>query len=163
MADTNNYIKSWHSNFKHNYLSKIRRQRADFIIRILVEEVEPDCMRNHIHIGLSFNGYRLCKAEEEEYASSLIIIDSFTKDQISYDIKVDHGAITACSCPAYVQSALTCKHMFLAQRITTSNVCAQKSILPPATLVIQASTVEGQQQYKRVLLEKILCHHCFVE
>ncbi|KIJ34446.1 hypothetical protein M422DRAFT_263401 [Sphaerobolus stellatus SS14] len=162
--DTNNYIESWHSNFKRNYLGRIRRQRADFIIRILVEEVEPDYMRSHIRIGFRFNGYRLCKAEEEgkklaknlilSDAEARIIIDSFTKDQLSYDIKVDDGAITACSCPAYVQSALTCKHMFLAQRITTSNICAQKAILPPATLVTQASTVEDQQQYKQVLLDK---------
>ncbi|KIJ34784.1 hypothetical protein M422DRAFT_263142 [Sphaerobolus stellatus SS14] len=162
--DTNNYIESWHSNFKRNYLGRIRRQRADFIIRILVEEVEPDYMRSHIRIGLCFNGYRLCKAKEEgkklaknlilSDAEARIIIDSFTKDQLSYDIKVDDGAITACSCPAYVQSALTCKHMFLVQRITTSNICAQKAILPPATLVTQASTVEDQQQYKQVLLDK---------
>ncbi|KIJ40782.1 hypothetical protein M422DRAFT_256204 [Sphaerobolus stellatus SS14] len=121
-------------------------------------------MRSHIHIGLGFNGYRLCKAEEEgkklaenlilSDAEARIIIDSFTMDQISYNIKVDNCVITACSCPAYVQSALTCKHMFLAQRITTSNIRAQKAILPPATLVTQASTAEDQQQYKRVLLDK---------
>jgi hypothetical protein len=40
------------------------------------------------------------------------------------------GAIAACSCTAFTQSALACKYMFLAQRITTFNIHFENATLP---------------------------------
>jgi hypothetical protein len=40
------------------------------------------------------------------------------------------GAIATCSCAAFTQSALACKHMFLAQRITTFNIHFENATLP---------------------------------
>ena len=37
----------------------------DYLIWILVEDVEPDFMRAHVRCGLGFTGCRLCKAENE--------------------------------------------------------------------------------------------------
>ena len=64
--DTNNYIESWHSSLKRNYIGRGGKQkRMDFIIRILTQDVEPDYMRAHIRSGLGFRSRKLCKAEQE--------------------------------------------------------------------------------------------------
>ncbi|KIJ33464.1 hypothetical protein M422DRAFT_264569 [Sphaerobolus stellatus SS14] len=73
---------------------------------------------------------------------------------MSYNVKLDGGAIITCSCPAYQQSAITYKHMFLAHRITTNNIRVQNAILPPTLPVAQSETVEEQIAQKRVLLDK---------
>ncbi|KAF8579580.1 hypothetical protein K439DRAFT_1285717, partial [Ramaria rubella] len=52
--DMNNYIESWHSNLKWNYLRNIWRQHIDYLIRILAEDVEADYMHAHVQIGMGF-------------------------------------------------------------------------------------------------------------
>ncbi|KIJ25084.1 hypothetical protein M422DRAFT_193889, partial [Sphaerobolus stellatus SS14] len=72
--DTNNYIESWHSNLKANYLGRGRKHRLDYMIRILTQDVEPDFMYAHVRCGLGFQGRHLCKAERiaKERASTLM-------------------------------------------------------------------------------------------
>ncbi|KAF8515617.1 hypothetical protein BU17DRAFT_51568 [Hysterangium stoloniferum] len=63
--DTNNYIESWHSNLKWNYLHKIHRQWVDFLICVLSQEVEPDYFCAYIWVGMGLNNHTLCKAERQ--------------------------------------------------------------------------------------------------
>ena len=45
----------------------------DYLIRILVEDVEPDFMHAHVRCGLGFKGRRLCGAENEAKKISELI------------------------------------------------------------------------------------------
>ncbi|KIJ25137.1 hypothetical protein M422DRAFT_273914 [Sphaerobolus stellatus SS14] len=173
--DTNNYIESWHSNLKRNYLGRIRRQRVDFLIRLLSEEIEPDYNRAHIRTGIGFGTRYLNKAEQEGKKSAetlifseaearvrvvsaeLAMVDSFTKDDIDYEVKIRDNSFVACSCPAFSRSGLICKHMFLAQRVTTYNIQLEKSILPAAVVSDPETIVnEGRRDEKLHLVDKAL-------
>ncbi|KIJ55823.1 hypothetical protein M422DRAFT_85496, partial [Sphaerobolus stellatus SS14] len=57
--DTNNYIESWHSNLKKNYIGRGRKMRMDYMIHILTQSVEPDFYRAHVRCGLGFQGRHL--------------------------------------------------------------------------------------------------------
>jgi len=37
----------------------------DYLIKILVEDIEPDFRQTHIHCGIGFKGRQLCKAEQD--------------------------------------------------------------------------------------------------
>ncbi|KIJ33294.1 hypothetical protein M422DRAFT_264849 [Sphaerobolus stellatus SS14] len=136
------------------------------------EEIEPDYMHAHVRIGIGFNSCHLCKAEQEAkkhaqaltpadaesrvrvVSDKLVMIDSFTKEEISYEVTLDDGGIIACSCPAFSKSGLGCKHMFLSQRITMFNILSEKSILPPPLPVLQPTTLTEQRDQKHVALDK---------
>ncbi|KAF8585202.1 hypothetical protein K439DRAFT_1660372 [Ramaria rubella] len=146
--DTNNFVESWHSNLKKNYIGWMRKQRVDFMICLLTQDIEPDYMRAHIRIGLGFKGRAMCKAEREnrrkadelnsedavervrELNEEQIQVESFSQEGVVYTIRVDDGGICACDCHAFTHSCLPCKHMFLAQRVTTNNISLDQAILP---------------------------------
>ena len=68
--DTDNFIESWHSNLKKNYIGRGRKQRLDHIIHILTQCVEPDYLRVHIRGGLGFKA-RKAEIDAKKAAYSL--------------------------------------------------------------------------------------------
>ncbi|KIJ31012.1 hypothetical protein M422DRAFT_267434 [Sphaerobolus stellatus SS14] len=142
--DTNNFIESWHSNLKKNYIGR--------------GQLEPDYFSAHVRSGLGFKGRNLCKAEVEakkrahalsfrEASScmvledSLLYIESFTQDNKYYEITLEDSKIMSCNCPSHVQSHLTCKHMFLAIRVTNYAIHLPHAIIPAHRLL---ETDEGE-------------------
>ena len=87
--------------------------------------------------------------------SSQIIVDSFTKDDISYNLALKDQAITRCSCPAFAETGLACKHMFLAQRITTHNIHFENVVVSAPQPVLEPVAPENHREEKQRLLAKI--------
>ncbi|KIJ33949.1 hypothetical protein M422DRAFT_264088 [Sphaerobolus stellatus SS14] len=178
-VDTNNFIESWHSNLKKNYIGRGRRQRIDYIIRILSQDVVPDYMRAHVRSGLGFRGRHLCEAEmkakkladelpyadastrvielESESTDTMVQVESFTQDDIYYTITIEEEKITSCTCSAYTESLLTCKHIFLALRFTNYAIFLPHVIIPKrrAVEIDDDEEVEHQRAHKRRLVVKI--------
>ncbi|KIJ24133.1 hypothetical protein M422DRAFT_275152 [Sphaerobolus stellatus SS14] len=174
--DTNNFIESWHSNLK-NYIGHNRRQRLDYIIRILSQDVEPDYMRAHVRSGLGFRARNLCKAETEakKFADQLSFDDAEASvqelndnqilcfsslrrvDDIYYVIAINNEKITTCSCPVHVQSRLTCKHMFLVLRVTNYAIDLPHTIIPSRRSrdIEEEETLEAHHTYKRRMISKL--------
>ncbi|KIJ32606.1 hypothetical protein M422DRAFT_265491 [Sphaerobolus stellatus SS14] len=178
-VDTNNFIESWHSNLKKNYIGRGRRQRIDYIIHILSQDVVPDYMRAHVRSGLGFRGRHLCEAEmkakkladelpyadastrvielESESTDTMVQVESFTQDDIYYTITIEEEKITSCTCSAYTESLLTCKHIFLALRFTNYAIFLPHVIIPKrrAVEIDDDEEVEHQRAHKRRLVVKI--------
>jgi hypothetical protein len=55
-SDTNNFIESWHSKLRRNYIGQMQKQRVDYLIKILTQDVEPDYVHSYVCIGLGFKG-----------------------------------------------------------------------------------------------------------
>jgi hypothetical protein len=51
--ETNNFIESWHNQLKTVYLGRKRNRRADRLICVLVDDVEPDYIDNICRITLN--------------------------------------------------------------------------------------------------------------
>ncbi|KZV78403.1 hypothetical protein EXIGLDRAFT_783879 [Exidia glandulosa HHB12029] len=152
--DTNNFIESWHSNLKRNYLKLMRRRRLDFIIRVLTQEVVPDFMRAHVRRA---DELLLEDAEGRvhESGNDMILVDSFTQDDVSYHVQVADSAISACSCPYHASTSLPCKHMFLAQRVTTYSIRRDKATLPAAAQPAPPFDVHTHAAEKRAMCARI--------
>ncbi|KIJ39623.1 hypothetical protein M422DRAFT_32565 [Sphaerobolus stellatus SS14] len=94
------------------------------------------------------------------------MVGSYTKEDINYEVKLEItpevSGIIGCSCPAFAQSGLGCKHTFLTQRIAHFNIQLEKSILPPRLIVLQPTTTEVQLNKKRGLRDKarVLLDQC---
>ncbi|KIJ34131.1 hypothetical protein M422DRAFT_263781 [Sphaerobolus stellatus SS14] len=90
-------------------------------------------------------------------SAELAMVDSFTKDDIDYEVKISDNSFVACSCLAFSRSGLVCKHMFLAQRVTTYNIQLEKLSLPAAVVSDPETIVnEGCRDEKLHLLDKAL-------
>jgi hypothetical protein len=63
-----------------------------------------------------------------------IKVESFSQDGLSYDIKVEDCEIVGCS---FMQAALACKHIFLAQCVSPVNIHLKKAIVPAAQPLVQ--------------------------
>ena len=59
-----------------------------------------------------------------------IQVESFSQDDVAYTVSVNEGSIFACDCKGFIHSCLPCKHMFLAQQVTTYNITLDQAILP---------------------------------
>ncbi|KAF8584177.1 hypothetical protein K439DRAFT_1616892 [Ramaria rubella] len=152
----NNYIESWHSNLKWNYLHNIRRQHIDYLIRILAEDLEADYMHTHVRIGRVFAQRAFFKAEQEgrrlaegldtASAEHRVRVISETSADVFYSLEITGNAIMSCSCAAFSHSRL---------RMTTFIISLVKTVLPPMPLILPNPVCEAQRQEKRRLIVKI--------
>ncbi|KAI8091492.1 hypothetical protein BDF21DRAFT_302965, partial [Thamnidium elegans] len=60
--ETNNFVESWHNQSKITYLERKRNERADRLIFILVNDIEPDSIEKTNRIQLNVG-----KMNPEEY------------------------------------------------------------------------------------------------
>ncbi|KAI8063306.1 hypothetical protein BC940DRAFT_214923, partial [Gongronella butleri] len=60
---TNNYVESWHRTLKQVYLPSLRSERVDVLVWILMEQVLPDVMDDHVRTLQHFQSRRMTLAE----------------------------------------------------------------------------------------------------
>ena len=77
---TNNFVESWYSVLKGTYLKGVRKQRTDFLVQKLLDEVLPD-MRKKVALVLSGFTTRPLKLTEKNQQ------DKFLFQKANYDIK----------------------------------------------------------------------------
>ena len=84
-------------------------------------------------------------------------MESFAREDMKYRLQLQEDKITSCTCPAHSESGLTCKHMFLAFRITHYAIYIPNVILPNrrAREPEENDTLEDQRAHKHRLVEKI--------
>ncbi|KIJ36527.1 hypothetical protein M422DRAFT_261087 [Sphaerobolus stellatus SS14] len=144
----------------------------------------PDYMRAHLRSGLGLRGRHLCQVEmkakkaadeitfagactrvvqtessglEDKPGDTEIQVESFTQDNTHYDISIKEEKITSCSCPAYTESRLTCKHMFVALRVTNYIIFLPHTITPKrrSVEIDEEDILDEQRAHKRRLIVKI--------
>ena len=135
--ETNNYIESWHSQLKINYLQRKRDRRLDRLIFILVDDVHIDFMHNTARMAANIGRMnsetretrkRMIAAEEinelslqdmvqKVYIEEEVcyIVKSFMTE-VAYDISTEQGMMTACNCIDFQRNKRACKHMYLTYR-----------------------------------------------
>ncbi|KAF1807708.1 hypothetical protein FB192DRAFT_1339039 [Mucor lusitanicus] len=105
--ETNNFVKSWHNQLKTGYLGRKKNRRIDRLVWILANDVGPDYINNLHRIKLNAGRMgpeqrrvrtREMKAEvindtmmidqmiSENKSTSVFVVDSFTTDDVRYDI-----------------------------------------------------------------------------
>ena len=83
-------------------------------------------------------------------------VDSLTREGAHYSVQLQDEKIVACNCPAFSQSRLTCKHMFLAIRVTNYAILLPHAIIPNhRDRDPEGEGLEEQRAHKRRLVEKI--------
>ncbi|KIJ52301.1 hypothetical protein M422DRAFT_243097 [Sphaerobolus stellatus SS14] len=85
-----------------------------------------------------------------------IHVESFAQDDVHYIITLTDEKIVSCNCQVHVQSYLTCKHVFLALRVTHYVIHLSHIIVPKhrAQDDLEDETVEQQRAYKHRMISK---------
>ncbi|UZJ54297.1 hypothetical protein CBS101457_003617 [Exobasidium rhododendri] len=114
--DTNNYIESWHGRLKTQYLQTLRKQRADYLVHLLVDKIVPDYRQESKQVELGILLPTLSKAEraakQKASKADLTLVSGDTVGSFTGpgSYKLIDGI---CTCLANKP----CKHMFLVQRL----------------------------------------------
>ncbi|PWZ01814.1 hypothetical protein BCV70DRAFT_156608 [Testicularia cyperi] len=134
--DTNNYIERWHEELKRRYLKTLRKQRADYLIHLLVTKVVT-CFQQQekaVELGLRprrFNKQELATkslaqqlsvaeqiAKVQDAVDGAVQVQSFSNEEQWYTLTLNgkNGLLysKSCTCLYFRQRHSECKHMWTA-------------------------------------------------
>ncbi|CEI98548.1 hypothetical protein RMCBS344292_12655 [Rhizopus microsporus] len=134
--ETNNLIESWYNQLKTVYFERKKNRRADRLISVLMDDVEPD----YINIcRITFNVGRVGPEErrrrkelaaesinaailetmitEPDNDSGIFTIKSFSDNHSLYEVNVIDQEMKTCSCEDFKWNKIACKHMYLLRRL----------------------------------------------
>lgn len=179
-TNTNNYVESWNSNLKINYLGSQRKQRPDVLVSKLLNEVLPDLQLKDLKVSTGFIRRRMTDCESNQFEkcmnipleaaesyvhisteerrgqgdpSDVVTVRSFKNLQISYKLSFTNtGLVSGCSCPFMTSNLVVCKHMFMAQRMCGYMIDFDTRHWDKSagTQVSSAPTKEAQEERGRV-------------
>jgi hypothetical protein len=135
--ETNNFVESWHNQLKSTYLGRKRNRRADRLVYILVDEIEPDFIANTNRIQLNvgrmgpeerrrrrreLNAEAINEEvihmliEKVEPADVVYRVKYSMTEGFFYNINVINEEMKDCSCQDFTWNHIACKHMYLLKR-----------------------------------------------
>lgn len=146
---TNNLVESWHNVLKSRYLKGARRQRADMLVHILLDEVLESI---RLKVLLALNGFQrrrsnLAEQNQQEKCNSIpselamnlvshmhaqdgsdglgtILVNSFSSENVKYSISLNEdGLISKCTCEYMSKNSVVYKHMYMAARVLGYSLC----------------------------------------
>lgn len=169
--ETNNFVESWYNQLKTTYLERKKSRRADHLVFILVNDIEPNFISNTMRIQLNIGrmgleerrrrrreldaeaineemaGLMIKEIDEDENGVTTYEMETFTIDDVTYGINIVVEEMKSCSCPDFFWYGIVFKHMFLLKIFGRNILLLTVTCNMSALVILDASTVPSEEEY----------------
>jgi hypothetical protein len=117
-------------------LDKAETKRRDAAYALSHEEAEEMVIAKSDQLVNSFSQSISLETHHPPFVKFQIEVHSLTSTGTSYNVHIEEGRITRCTCPDFTTSSIVCKHIFLASRVENLDI----SFSSASNLIVRSSS-----------------------